>query len=495
MKRTTWKKHHKWFGLILCFFMLMFGVSGIILNHRRAVADIEVSRTLLPDDYLYRNWNRGLLRGTLPYTSRDSVRRVLLYGTSGIWLCDTAGRTVADFNRGLPAAADYRNIRNVVQRPDGSLWAAGQFGLYRYQEQKQCWTACPLPMDEEEKLSDLTFRGDTLIAVGRSYLYVSRSPFRSFQRIRLQEPAGYDGRVSLFRMVWLLHSGELFGLGGKLVVDALAVIFMLLCVSGLLYWLLPKRIRRQKAAGRHPAFSLRLLKASLNIHDGFGRYTFILLLLVAFTGWCLRPPLLIAVVQGRAPIIPHTTLDDHNAWQDKLRLLRYDEACGDWLLSTSEGMYSLSALSAVPQPVHQSLPVSVMGLNVWQKDASGQWLLGSFSGMYRWDRQRQTVTDYFTGEPAPETAGPPFGKYAVSGYSADFAGAPFTVEYNRGTDSLKMPDSLAALPLSLWNVAQEIHTGRIYTCLGQGTLLFIFFAGGVALWCLWTGFAVRRRKR
>lgn len=495
MKRTTWKKHHKWFGLILCFFMLMFAVSGIILNHRRAVADIQVSRSFLPDDYLYRNWNRGLLRGTLSYIPKDSVRRVLVYGASGIWQCDTVGHRVTDFNKGLPSAADYRNIRNVVQLPDGSLWAAGQFGLYRYQEQRQCWTACPLSMDEEEKLADLTFRGDTLVAVGRSYLYLACAPYNSFQRIRLQAPAGYDERVSLFRMVWLLHSGELFGMGGKLLVDALALVFILLCVSGVLYWLLPKRIRRQKAAGRNPVLSLRLLKFSLHTHDCFGRYTFVLLLLVAFTGWCLRPPLLIAVVQGRVPVLPYTSLDDHNPWQDKLRLLRYDEACGDWLLSTFEGLYSLSALSAVPQPVRQSPPVSVMGLNVWQKDTTGCWLMGSFSGLYRWDRKQHTATDYFTGEKAAEAAGPPFGQYAVSGYSADFAGAPFAVEYNRGTDALKMPDSLAVLPLSLWNVAQEIHTGRIYTCLGQGTLLFIFFAGGAAVWCLWTGFAVRRRKR
>ena len=32
MKRITWRKHHKWFGLLFCFFMLMFCWSGIVLN-------------------------------------------------------------------------------------------------------------------------------------------------------------------------------------------------------------------------------------------------------------------------------------------------------------------------------------------------------------------------------------------------------------------------------------------------------------------------------
>ena len=139
MKRITWKKHHKWFGLIFCFFMLMFGGSGIILNHRRAVADYQVSRSLLPDDYLYRNWNRGLLRGTCLYVTPDSARHVLIYGGSGIWLADSTGSIVTDFNVGLPTGADYRNIKAVASLPDGSLWAAGQFGLYRYDETSNCW--------------------------------------------------------------------------------------------------------------------------------------------------------------------------------------------------------------------------------------------------------------------------------------------------------------------------------------------------------------------
>lgn len=495
MKRITWKKHHKWFGLIFCFFMLMFGGSGIILNHRRAVADYQVSRSLLPDDYLYSNWNRGLLRGTCPYVTSDSARHVLIYGGSGIWLTDSTGCIVMDFNAGLPAGADYRNIRTVASLPDGSLWAVGQFGLYRYDEADNCWRPCPLSLGEDEKLSDLTFHEDTLIAVGRSYLYISSAPYTTFQKVQLAASSDYDGRVSLFRLVWLLHSGELFGLGGKLAVDAVAVIFIILCVTGVIYWLLPKHIRRKKRTGGNPRLSLQVLKHSLNLHDRFGRYTFVLLLLVAFTGWCLRPPLLIALVYGRAPIVPYTSLDDSNPWQDKLRMLRYDEACGDWLLSTSEGIYSLSSLDAVPQPLPQTPPVSVMGLNVWQKDTAGRWLMGSFSGLYVWDRRQGASYDYFTGEPALETAGPPFGKYAVSGYSADFSGAPFTVEYYRGTDKLPMPRQLSSLPMSLWNVAQEIHTGRIYTCLGQGTLLFIFFAGAGALWCLLSGFVVRRPKR
>ena len=102
-----------------------------------------------------------------------------------------------------------------------------------------------------------------------------------------------------------------------------------------------------------------------------------------------------------------------------------------------------------------------MGLNVWQKDSCGNWLTGSFSGMYVWDRSRQFSTDYFTGEKAEDVAGPPFGKYAVSGYCDNIAKKSFVVEYYKGTTALHMPENLSSLPMSLWNFAQEIHTGRI----------------------------------
>lgn len=492
MKQTTWRKHHKWFGLLFCFFMLMFCVSGIILNHRPSIADVNVGRKWLPSSYRFTDWNGGLLRGSLRYTGKDSVTRVLLYGNSGIWLTDTAATSFTDFNKGFPKGADYRNIRGVVRMPGGTLLAAGLLGLYRHDGER--WTEVSLPADGEERLSDIIAWKDTVIVTGRSFLYLSVSPYREFRQIAVRTPEDYDGKASLFRTVWLLHSGELFGMAGKLLMDGVAIILILLCLTGVLYWFLPKYIRKARHAGKEVTGSTRLLRGSLNWHDKLGRWTFCVLLFVAFTGWCLRPPVLIALVYGKVPPIPGSKLDSPNAWHDKLRMLRYDETCGDWLLSTSEGFYSLASPYALPVRMERTPPVSVMGLNVWWKDAGGHWLTGSFSGMYVWDRRADRITDYFTGEECREAGGSPFGKRAVSGFMADCHGKGYVVEYGDGSDFAPMPEQFASLPMSLWNLSLEVHTGRIYTFLGGGTLIYIFFAGLVAVWCLWTGYAVRRRK-
>lgn len=83
-KKITWRKQHKWLGIGMSFFMLMFCLSGILLNHRSLIKDVDVSRKYLPSRYEFKNWNGGLLRGTfalmMPYCcmeTGESGKRIL----------------------------------------------------------------------------------------------------------------------------------------------------------------------------------------------------------------------------------------------------------------------------------------------------------------------------------------------------------------------------------------------------------------------------------
>ena len=165
MKKKNWRKHHKWFGLAVCFFMLMFCVSGILLNHRSLIRDIDISRACLPSRYEYKDWNGGLLRGTTKV--RDHV---LLYGNNGIWITDSTGSIFDDFNEGLPEGADWRQIRNVVAEADADtitshcdipLFAASTVGLYRFGAHGK-WHSLPISIEPGDKLSDIALQGDTL---------------------------------------------------------------------------------------------------------------------------------------------------------------------------------------------------------------------------------------------------------------------------------------------------------------------------------------------
>ena len=479
MKKSTWHKNHKWVGLPLCFFMLMFCLSGIILNHRSLVSQANVSRGVLPPFYRFSGWNGGLLRGTLPLGNGN----VLIYGAGGVWLTDSTAASIADLNSGLPAGADCRSIRSMAQTPGGEIFAVSAMGLYRLDG--GTWSTMEIPAAHGERLSDITTHGDSLIVVGRSHLYIATAPYTRFTQLTIATPSGHDGRSTLFRSIWRLHSGELLGLPGRLVADALALTLIFLCLTGFAEWLLPKFRKRLGAKAKE------LIKWVFKWHNRMGRLTLPLTLLIVFTGWCLRPPLMIplAMSKGKAP-----RAGQANAWSDKLRMLRYDDAAGDWVLSTSDGFFSLTSLDGIPVKIQQAPPVSVMGLNVWQRNAQGDWLCGSFSGMSVWNRTRGTVTDYFTGKSLLGKPGRPFTANAISGYSDDLACGPVAVLHDTGTDAIAQPKSLSKLPMSLWNVALEVHTGRIYFG-NSATYFFVFIMGAAALWCIWSGFKLRKGKR
>ena len=112
MKKSSWRKCHKWLGIAFCFFMLMFGISGIVLNHRHWYGNVNVSRNCLPETFRFERWNNGLLRGTL--AAGDSV---LVYGAGGVFATDSTAKSFRDFSAGMPEGADARNVRAVVKTP------------------------------------------------------------------------------------------------------------------------------------------------------------------------------------------------------------------------------------------------------------------------------------------------------------------------------------------------------------------------------------------
>ena len=460
MKRKTWHKYHKWLGIIICFFVIMFSLSGIILNHRSTFASMSISRKFLPSSYTFKRWNNGLLRGTIRYKDQQSkTEKVLIYGAAGLFLTDSTASSINEFNNGLPAGADYRQIRGVVQTPQGELFAAGIMGLYRLKEHNT-WQQVSLPKeDDDELLSDISMRGDTLVVLSRSYLYFSSAPYNHFQRLQLHAPAGYDGKVSLFKQLWLLHCGGLFGTWGKLFMDAIALVLILLSVTGIWLWARPRSVKMFKW------------------HKQVGIYTFFLTLFIAITGWALRPPLMILLATNSTRPLPGTVLNSDNAWYDKLRMIRYDEQEHDWMISTSDGFYSLTSLTSQPKALTTAPPVSVMGQNVWQHESIGTWLVGSFDVLYRWNRQTNYIepcdASLYAGVLVPGTA--PTGQ-TISGYSSDFKGHLCWADYFTGTPFPAQPSHLEDRPMSLWNAALEVHTGRIY--MGSiGSFAFIFVMG------------------
>ena len=600
----TWKKYHRWFGLVLSVFMLVFCVSGIILNHREAFSGCEVSRKWLPSSYHIKNFNNGILKGTVQKNSAaqsfsaEHTDSVLVYGCAGIFLTDSQLSTWQDFNAGLPESIDERNVRQLVKAKDGSLWCAALRDVYRYDEKSKRWKKVELP-NNEERIMDVALAKDSLqvVALTRSCVYTISQPSASTharpeindtfgyalkqcvtKKHLLKVPVGYEPKTTLFKIVWHLHSGEFFGLPGKLVVDAIALVLIVLSITGIVLFILPYGMRRAKKVkseerraweveneGRRVKNSLaakarmkRLGKRfawNMKWHNKTGYVTIVLTLWIAITGMCLRPPLMVPLVLGK---IPQAVGEDGNVWNDKLRAIRWDATHGDWLVSTSDGFLRVDEnFSQAPKilPADECPKLSPMGVTVWESDGKGGWIVGSFRGIYRWvptesssesdkashsvsgktslsnqksilsqkgekyqvrEGDRYQVLDYFTNKPSEETSMIPISDNLVCGYSEDFFGGKLVFDFAKGVEDAKgkaveivtkrasssdKQDSMSDLicdiaPMSLWNVALELHVGRCYSpFLGPLSDLFVFLSGLLITLVLLSGYIISHRRK
>lgn len=540
----TWKKYHRWLGLVLSVFMLVFCVSGIILNHREVFSGCEVSRKWLPASYHIKNFNNGVVKGTVVKKSAahslssENCDSVLAYGCAGVFLTDSRLSTWQDFNAGLPESIDERNVRHVVKAKDGSLWCAALRDVYRYDENSHRWKKVELP-GNEERIMDVALAKDsmTVVALTRSRVFTivpfvqygeivkigksSSETYRVESKI-IPAPKKYEPKTTLFKLVWHLHSGEFFGLPGKLVVDAIALVLIVLSITGILLFILPYGIRRAKELAVKARMK-RLGKQfawNLKWHNKIGYVTIVLTLWIAITGMCLRPPLMVPLVLSK---LPQAVGEDGNVWQDKLRAIRWDAVQGDWLVSTSEGFLRVDEdFSQAPKmlPDDECPKLSPMGVTVFESDGKGGWIVGSFRGIYRWNPVNHSlnqILDYFTGKPSEETSMIPISDNLVCGYSEDFLGGkPLVFDFAKGVEDAKgqavalcndepktsrNEESMSDLvcetaPMSLWNVALELHVGRCYSpFLGPLSDLFVFLSGLLITLVLLSGYIISHRRR
>lgn len=490
------RKFHKWPGIVITIFVILFTVSGIFMNHRSLISKIDISRSVLPQDYSYQNWNKGAVKSVC-HLGKDSA---LVYGNIGIWLTADNFQTFSDWNAGFAKGIDNRKISKILKTPDGRLFAGTYFGLYEYSEKQHEWQKIPLPVDEE-RITDLIMQRNELLVQTRSYLLKS-SDGQTFHPIVLPAPEGYSGEVSLFKTLWMLHSGEIWGEVGKLIVDLFGLAILIISLTGLMHFIFPKWMKRRREKKKSNTALVAARNTNLKWHNRLGWIFIPFLILVTITGMFLRPPLLISIASSMVSPIPGTVLSSSNPWYDKLRRVVYDEQQQIFIFSTYDGLYIINENFDGPmlQPISQP-PVSVMGCNVLEKIAENNYLVGSFNGLFVWNPFTGQVIDYIAGNPysIPQVAGPPVSKDMIDGWFSDDNGNEFYFDYNQGVVTVQgntsfgkmSPEIIEKSPISLWNLSLEVHTGRIFEhLLGMFYLLFVPLAGLCILIVLISGFFI-----
>jgi len=491
------KKYHKWLSIFFTVFILLFVVSGIILNHRDLLSSYDVDRSLLLERYEYKNWNSAAVKSYVKLTG-DSA---LIYGNIGIFLTPDNFKTFIDFNQGFPKGTDNHKIEVVLRSNNGNLYAGTLFGLYYFDKENNLWVKIKLPI-HEERIVGLLSKNDSLYVMSRSHLLVSEDfPCDlSFSEIKLPPAEDFDNKISLFKTLWVIHSGEIYGITGKLIVDFVGLVFAFLTITGIILWLTPKTIKKRKRKNKNFKTHTQTKRWTLRWHNKIGYWLILVLMLTTVTGMFLRPPLLIPIADARVGKIPFTELDTPNPWFDQLRKIYYDEDFNRFIIIAAEGVYYSDDNFQSTIKRYEKQPVlSVMGVNVFEFREKGVYLVGSFSGLFLWNSITGDVYDYIEKKPyePPKAMGPPIGAYSVTGYVQTFDSLEYFFEFDKGAIALSdieftpMPEKIRTQPMSLWNVALEVHTGRYYRFMfGKLYILFIPVAGFSMLFILISGFIV-----
>lgn len=499
----VFRKYHKWFGVVLAFFFILFALSGIVLNHRGTFSGIDITRTSLPSEYRYFNWNNASVRGATQIAN-DSL---LLYGNIGVWLTNKNFTQFVDFNQGFPKGIDKRKIADIKVTCTGEMFAATLFGLYRYNNTD--WEKVELP-HKEERMVALEVRGDSLLAMSRSNLLLAmgKNGYKEFSVIPLKAPDGVEKRVGLFTTIWFIHSGKIWGTSGKLIVDLGGLAMIILSMTGLFYFFAPSVIIRIKSRVQLRSRIKRVNRWSYKWHLDVGIVAALLLLIVTTTGIFLRPPLLIPIASKTVKPIKGSLLDDENFWSDNLRDIVYDTKRQYFVMATSEGIYALSPdLVEPPLKFAFQPPVSVMGINVLFEE-EGNYVVGSFSGLFKWNPFTHYLSDYLTGESVKphSTLRSPFSARPIAG-GANLYGNHIFFDYNTGafspTEEIILPpmpnEIITKSGMSLWNLALEVHTWRIINFLiSDFYILVVPIAGILGVVIIITGslmWLIRYRRR
>ena len=492
------RKYHKWLGVFFSFFLIIYALSGIVLNHRNLLAGLEVNRKWMPDRYTYHNWNLGALRGSEPI-GNDSI---LLYGNMGVWLANSKFETLSDFSQGIPSGMDNQKTYSIYRSQAGNLYLGSLNGAFVKSPHSQQWKRIKIE-SEDKRFVDITEKDGKIIILGRSFAFISDDKPKqlNFQKIQFQNPADYDHKIGLFKTTWLIHSGEIYGHWGKLLVDLLGIVFILLSIGGLVYFFMPRKIKKKYKNGESIKQIKGFHKWNLRWHNRLGYWFIGFLLITAITGIFLRPPGLIAIASSKVGKIPFTIVDTPNAWFDKLRAIHYDDIREEYILLTDEYAYSVdkNIQNAPVKFLHQP-PISIMGVNVLQQNDTNSYLVGSFAGLFQWEPDKGLLFDYQnqkTYEPVV-TFGPPIQNSSITGLVKNQNGEEFYIDYDSGlhaiNDSItepQMPIVIQERPISLWNYALEIHTGRFFSFIfGAFYILIVPIVGLVTIFILISGFVV-----
>jgi hypothetical protein len=477
-------------------------ISGTMLNHPEIISEISVPKMFIPKSYYTENWNRSSLIN-LKY-SKKNINTAFLGGYEGIWKTTDGGKTFVSLNNnGFPNSLYYRKTKSIYLLEDSinSKLLAGTFGgLYILDINKNVWSNIKLNNKNEKIVKILEYKDSLIVFTSSSAFITPNSNKLNFKLKQLFKKEN-ETKLTILELFFLLHNGELWGLPGKLLFDAVGIIIVFLSFSGIYLWLIPKS-NKFKIFVKNNAKQIKwkLFNWLYKYHLKLGIWSFVVMLIIAFTGLFLRPPMMVMIMDGEIPISKIPFFEMENPWENRIRNAMYDKSEDRLIIDAKDG-YWVNNVKNQKEFERESPPVPIfaMGATVMEQDDNGDYLIGSFAGLFKVNYVIGKSTDAITGSQDYSISNIRPGSNLITGYFKNPFGQEFITTHFQGLQPInrsEIEDKVFKMPrlinsnfrMPFWNYLFELHNGRIFQSLtGDFYLLIIPLGSLIFLMVLITG--------
>ena len=471
---------HKYIGLLLALYVIWMSISGVLLNHPTLLDKFSVPQWLTPERYsMDTNWNRRALIEAL-YSKRDT-NKVYICGSQGVWISENGAKTFRKMKNGFPIAPYNAKTNDIflLGNNEEKLLAATDGGLFIYNTADEDWEKITLGSDDE-KIKKIFRAKDELIVFGNSFAYKSKYQIKnlSFNQYQLPAPENEVRKFRLFSLIFHMHSGEIWGLPGRLIIDAVGIVLLFATLSGIYMWYMPwvkRKFEIKPSKSNRKVFSW-LYKYHLKI----GIFTAVLILFIGITGIFLLRPLSLTIL-GKSVTSKYypSTLPD-NRFQDKINNALYDEIEDKIIVQADRAFWTSSTDFDTPlKKIKLAKSAPGHGLYVFESLGEKGYLIGSFSGLDILFRDGETFTSLLKNQK---------GRTRVTGYFKTPNGDEYITELYKGLTSLGdndlqdkfiMPQEMIEnFRWSLWSFLFSLHNGRFFSdWFGSWNTAIIFTLG------------------
>lgn len=471
------KAIHKWTSIIIALLMLYMGISGILLNHPELIGPVSVSSSFIPDNYRVENWNRSSISQLKFSKFNPSIS--IIGGYEGVYISKDAGKNYKKMpQNGLPNSQYYNKTKTVyiLENESGIKGAlAGTFGgLYYFDFAKNFWNKVNLEDKHHKIVKIIDYKDKIAVFSASGASLINPNNLQDIQNINLTKNEK-ETKLTLIEFFFQLHTGEIWGLPGKLLFDIAGIILIFLTISGLYIWLSPKTSKfRIKLSDKASKTKWSIYKFFFKYHLKLGIYAAAVLLIIGVTGFFMRPPGIAAIMNGDIAVssIPLVKMD--NPWQERIRNAMYDKVSDRVIIDAKDGFWvSDNGIEAEYTQTAPPVPIFAMGATVLEQDTNGDYLIGSFAGLFRVSPESGHSIDAMTGKAPYNVSLVRPGSNLITSYFKTPIGEEFVTTHFEGIIPVNTPFGMGSrfqvtegtmndFSMSLWNYLFEVHNGRIF---------------------------------